>query len=687
MNIRSTIPLIFVTLLFFVPAAYSKSDFETFITSNPLPVESDITQNKKVAKLLYGTWVLKSDVEGETKASLKPGFIHFSTSGDLFTSESYFRDGGWFNTTSKHHVVGGWEFNAEKSLPISQAVISEVISYIEQTQKKVDEQDLLVMQRFPEANNLRVDQRGDFLRKHREELKDIFSDKSVDRRGLKKAKEILPMLRQGLADEQDTLYFGGLKTNMSPEFDPVARYKDKRDFERFHIKTSTTTYLSGKTLYLKDLRRKGMRRIIFEKTPIAPNDYPENIANFYQNKLQDAVKTRANDIYDDLNQVCAHWRKIQDQIPDGALESCHKQRDSLLSLGVNKKGEYKFIDESSVKIPSGLEKLLKFTAEPINPSIKASELPSLDYCISHEYSERDNETMARIAKQNFTNTAFSVYIEPTIDVKPNNWGQASFEQYRAMRFNTRMLYLREDGVIGFSQEKFEGPSHAPKRKTYMYYDPTNTWDYTNNKINLEFHDGSVTLTLYVGSKLHMSPSVQNTSGMDFYDEESKLHLIRWNVNFLRNADNGCANFTSKKESTAFSNTDHRNNPSPTTRSQEAKLNKPFVLSDYAHFNVVPVDPNAAIAPEIKTMWAKGFYIHLKPDGNFGFNTDNPGPYIYLPVNRWENNNGVLTLTLDKVVYSLTLPSQSSPEETTLTTIDSTWQAFKMTYVTKQKNAR
>lgn len=117
------------------------------------------------------------------------------------------------------------------------------------------------------------------------------------------------------------------------------------------------------------------------------------------------------------------------------------------------------------------------------------------------------------------------------------------------------------------------------------------------------------------------------------------------------------------------------------------LSKPFVLPDYGHLRVVPKDPNAAIAPEIKAMWAKGFYIHMKEGGNFGFNTDEPGPYLYLPVNRWENKNGVFTLTLDTVVYAFTLPTKKSTGETTLKTVDSTLNAFEMTYVTKEKGVR
>ena len=126
---------------------------------------------------------------------------------------------------------------------------------------------------------------------------------------------------------------------------------------------------------------------------------------------------------------------------------------------------------------------------------------------------------------------------------------------------------------------------------------------------------------------------------------------------------------------------------PKAKAEISESSKPFELSDYAHFKVVPVDPNSPIAPEVKAMWAKGFYIHLKTDGNFGFNTDDPGPYVYLPVNRWKNKNGVLTLTLDQVVYSFTLPTVATVEETTLTTVDSTWNAFRMTYVTKNKGGR
>ncbi|WP_157608183.1 hypothetical protein [Teredinibacter turnerae] len=115
--------------------------------------------------------------------------------------------------------------------------------------------------------------------------------------------------------------------------------------------------------------------------------------------------------------------------------------------------------------------------------------------------------------------------------------------------------------------------------------------------------------------------------------------------------------------------------------------KAFSLTEFGHFRVVPVDSNSPIAPEVKAMWAKGFYVHLKPDGNFGFNTDQPGPYLYLPVNRWENKNGVFTLTLDTVVYAFTLPTKESDGETILKAIDSTWSAFEMTYVTKEKGVR
>lgn len=113
-------------------------------------------------------------------------------------------------------------------------------------------------------------------------------------------------------------------------------------------------------------------------------------------------------------------------------------------------------------------------------------------------------------------------------------------------------------------------------------------------------------------------------------------------------------------------------------------NKPFVLSEFGHFTVIPTDPNAPIAADIKSLWAKGFYIHLKANGNFGFNTDKPGPYHYLPVNSWKQNNGVFTLILDKMTYTFTLPKNEHTGETTLTTIDTTLNAFKMTYVTKGK---
>ncbi len=156
--------------------------------------------------------------------------------------------------------------------------------------------------------------------------------------------------------------------------------------------------------------------------------------------------------------------------------------------------------------------------------------------------------------------------------------------------------------------------------------------------------------------------------------------------------NQSSTISSAKNTASQETTSHRVKsplqPSPNAdKVNTATLSKPFELSEFGHLRVVPKDPNAAIAPEIKTMWAKGFYIHLKPGGIFGFNTDIPGQYIYLPVNRWKNENGVFTLTLDTIVYSFVLPKEKSSEDTTLKTVDSTLKAFEMTYVTKKQGAR
>ncbi len=698
---------ILIILWFHISPALATGEFEDFINKKSTASAQD---QQKAAEVFAGTWVLSSDTEGKKQSPPRPGFIQVLSTGDLFTSENHFNDGGWLNTTSNHHTVGSWQLNIEKSLPISKAVIAEAQAYIREMQNKIDDQDKKIAARFPEAKNIRPDQRKAFIAKHRQELEAILDDKTLNRFGLRRAKDLLPMLQQGIEDGQTKLYFGGLKTTMSGKYKRSTNYKTKRDFDALNYERRMTTYLTGQKLYLSDLRRNGMRNIVFEKPPVLPKNYPEAIANYYNNELVQAVKKRADEIYTDLNKICAHWRKIETELPANAVNNCRKQRDSLLALGIDKQDELKFIDERSVRVPDGIKRLVDFSSSPVDLTLIPSELPFLGYCFSYTSPEHNEKMLAQLENQGYANAAFTVAVSPSLGIKPANWSTQEFEAYRSIGLNIEVLHLRPDGVIGISQST----NSKPKNSLVMFYDKSNTWHHHDNKIDLSFHGGKVSRTLYVGKSLYSSPGVQNSGDKDFYDDDSKMHLSRWDIHFIqsdarlydsrKNTLNPTYKTAQKKVShdsgeCAYLGYAQQDAPLATPKvsatpetNPKLKAKKvisksttaPFVLSEYGHLKVIPRDPNAPIASDIKTMWAKGFYIHLKKDGIFGFNTDTPGPYLYLPVNRWQNKNGVFTLTLDKVVYVFTLPTKMSTGETTLTTVDSTWNAFEMTYTTKQK---
>jgi|GEM_PF-2925513 len=673
MKIKKLCYIVITIVLTQTTPAFASGEFEKFITTDPTASPSS-SASAEAAKLFSGTWVLSSDAEGKKQSKPKPGYIHVLPSGQLFTSEDYFNDGGWLNNTNRQHVVGSWQLNIEKSLPISNSTISEALSYIEKIQAKVENQD-----------------------------------KSAYRYGLNRAREILPMLHQGLKDKKNTLYFGGLKTSMARKYNTTNTYNSKRDFDSFYHKGSIGLYMTGDKLYMKDLRRNGTRKIVFEKPPVLSKNHSEYIANYYNNHLNKKVTERAEKIYTDLNEVCAFWRKIENDLPAGAVNECKKNRDALLALGIKRQDEHKFIDERAVKMPDGLKRLIDFSTSPVDATLEEAGLPFLGYCFNHSQDGHNQTILERLAKQNYGNAAFELSITPAIDIKPANWPQQLFESYSALQLHS-LVYLRPDGVIGISREINVGTNYNPRKNTVMYYDPSNTWQYSDSKIELKFKNEKVSRTLYVGKSLYSSPGVQSSGGKDFYDEGTKLHLAHWDIQFIfsdaqlytdrkqvlnptyskalkkvsRNSSE-CAYLDSVQKN--VSRTPETINKKKENGVKTADLAKPFVLSKYAHFTVVPKDPNAPIAPDIKAMWAKGFYIHLKGDGNFGFNTDEPGPYLYLPVNRWKNKNGVLTLTLDTVVYAFTLPTKKSAGETTLNTIDSTLNAFEMTYVTKEKGVR
>lgn len=687
-------------------------EFEKFLEGKSSASAED---KKKAERYFLGTWALAENRLAGKKLPLKPGFFHVPDSHYLFTSLTgqAGKADDWFKVP-EHASYGKWELDIGSVLHISRDIEQQAQTYIAERQARSDKLESLLIERFPELEKMNTEQRRRFVREHRNQLKDIFEDKSLSTQGLAGAIRLLPMISEAVKNKQEVLYLGNIKTLFAKEVSGAREiYDSKSDYEKLNTKSNLSVFLTGNRFYIHDLRREGESLITFVKPPVSSDDLPPDIASYYNNKLAEAVKARANVIYSGWNRLCGYWKVIESDLPKNAVADCRKQRDALLAVGVERQEDYVY-PFVQPKLPGGfprdtVDRLQAFTQSPVAVSVKAESIPFLGYCFS--YTPKDDEMYAALESNRFSGAAFTINYSPLFEVK-KNWAEAEFQAYQSLNFSSSLVYLRKDGVIGiYIPEKTR--EYRPKKTGAMFYDPANTWRYADNKIELSLAGGKVKRTLYTGKSLYLSPGVQNSG------PESE-RIIHWDIHFIRSDNPGdlanvnpspgvavkvpppgrelCdyvsyagnkVNQTKVAVNAKTPAAPRQSNNTPAVKPKTAKpaVTAPFVLSDYAHISVVPIDPNAPIAPEVKAMWAKGFYLHLKAGGNFGFNADQPGQYVYLPVNRWQNKNGELTLTLDTIAYSFNLPTKQSGGDVTLNTIDSTLKVFKMTYITKVKGAR
>ncbi len=99
-----------------------------------------------------------------------------------------------------------------------------------------------------------------------------------------------------------------------------------------------------------------------------------------------------------------------------------------------------------------------------------------------------------------------------------------------------------------------------------------------------------------------------------------------------------------------------------------------ISDSYWHVRLVPVDPNMQIDPGVKALWSKGAYLHLRNDGQMGFNWNTPDSYGYESKNRWVATGNRLTIDFGDASYTFDL----GPGGRTFSTLDNANGILKMT---------
>ena len=100
--------------------------------------------------------------------------------------------------------------------------------------------------------------------------------------------------------------------------------------------------------------------------------------------------------------------------------------------------------------------------------------------------------------------------------------------------------------------------------------------------------------------------------------------------------------------------------------------------------IEPASPDVVVDAGIRAFWDKGVYVFFRDDGDIGFNTDDPGPYFYQGSKKWQRNDNELSINLDGMPYSLTLPDEYRES---LSTVDSGPGTFRMLLVPKNSGQR
>lgn len=106
---------------------------------------------------------------------------------------------------------------------------------------------------------------------------------------------------------------------------------------------------------------------------------------------------------------------------------------------------------------------------------------------------------------------------------------------------------------------------------------------------------------------------------------------------------------------------------------------------YMFATIQPVNEGIRFDHNIRELWFRGAYLHLRPDGALGHNWSKPGPYVYVPEQGWyiSDDRLILVLEKNKISYTFDISTYKIP----MVTYMDQGGIFKMTAFKKDKGEK
>lgn len=107
--------------------------------------------------------------------------------------------------------------------------------------------------------------------------------------------------------------------------------------------------------------------------------------------------------------------------------------------------------------------------------------------------------------------------------------------------------------------------------------------------------------------------------------------------------------------------------------------------EYTFARIEAVNEGIRFDHNIRDLWFRGAYLHLRPDGALGHNWSKPGPYVYVPEQGWyiKDDKLVIVLEKNKISYTFDISQYQVP----MVTYMDQGGIFKMTLHKKDKGEK
>lgn len=87
----------------------------------------------------------------------------------------------------------------------------------------------------------------------------------------------------------------------------------------------------------------------------------------------------------------------------------------------------------------------------------------------------------------------------------------------------------------------------------------------------------------------------------------------------------------------------RAKPSPEGPRAGSQSESEALVDSTWYGRTVSLSESNGLDPNLELMWKKGYYMHFRGDGIWGFNFYAPEAYAYLPINTWSVQGDILTI--------------------------------------------